>query len=408
MRQQRVALYYKCKTPSGWMRFPAALNKLKKVRPRYAQVGDQQILYPEGHYELRHYVNRKGVWKNVGEDATEAQRLQEQAANTLTATKAAEDAGIAVVSESSRVHLAKKSKEFIERQRTRNKVRHAKILETTLPDFIACVGVNYADQLTESVILKWYTSLRERGNSSKTIENKHVDVFTFLKWAGVNTKALAPHGKPTSTKKSVKVYTLEELDTLFAAMKKQYHKVIFELLQKTGLREREAMFLEWSDISFESGTLTLHVKPEYGFDIKDRAERTVPIPAELAETLLAWRKKNPKGRFVIGNSKGKPNGEMLVMLKRIARNAGLNCGVCQTCIEGADTSQQECQRWTLKKFRSTYVTTMLRNGIDPRTLMSWTGHEDLETIMLYMAQAQPEEVAHKVNRIVWTKREKAA
>jgi integrase len=409
LKTQKVALYYRCKTPDGWKRLPAALNKLKKVRPRYAQVGDEQILYPDGHYVLRHYVNRKAVWKDAGEDATEAQRLQQQTMSTFSATKAADEAGIAVVTEEGRVNLARKAGEYVLRQRNRGKLRHVKVLSRQLPDFLQSVGVTYADQLSEGLMLKWYGELQtESKNKSYTIHNKHVNIFGFLKWAGVETKSLAPNGPPQFVTQAVKVYTPEELDLFFSKIKKPYHRLVFEVLLKTGMREQEAAYLEWHNFDFERGTVTVLWKPEYGFQIKDRAERVIPLPDGLAESLLAWRKARPKSNFVLGNSRDKANTEWLPMLKRIVRRGGLTCGRCATCKEENKKRYTRekggCERWTLKKFRSTYTTMMLRSGkVDPRTLMEWTGHSRLETIMLYMAPAEAKESKEKVNSVEWTR-----
>jgi len=85
MKNPKVSLYWHCKTPDGWRRLPAVLGRNGKVRPRYAQVGDEQILYPTGHYEVRHYENRKVVWRNVGDDAAVALAAQQQQQKALKA-----------------------------------------------------------------------------------------------------------------------------------------------------------------------------------------------------------------------------------------------------------------------------------------------------------------------------------
>jgi hypothetical protein len=97
MGQQAVTLYWKCKTPEGWKRYPAAIGRNGKVRPRYAQVGNAQIGFPDGHYELRHYEGRKTKWVNVGDDASIAQAKQLQFAKTLRAVSAAEEAGTKIL-----------------------------------------------------------------------------------------------------------------------------------------------------------------------------------------------------------------------------------------------------------------------------------------------------------------------
>jgi hypothetical protein len=72
----KVTLYWTGKTPGGWKRYPAAIERNGKVRPRYAQVGGAQQLFETGHYECRHLEDGKTVWKNVGEDASIARAEQ--------------------------------------------------------------------------------------------------------------------------------------------------------------------------------------------------------------------------------------------------------------------------------------------------------------------------------------------
>ena len=43
---------------------------------------------------------------------------------------------------------------------------------------------------------------------------------------------------------------------------------------------------------------------------------------------------------------------------------------------------------TLRKFRSTYATRMLRSGFDVRKVQHWMGHKSLETTMRYLAPAR--------------------
>ena len=52
---------------------------------------------------------------------------------------------------------------------------------------------------------------------------------------------------------------------------------------------------------------------------------------------------------------------------------------------------KECELWFLHKFRSTYATTLLRNGVDIRTVQKLMGHSDLGSTMRYL---RPEEDAH--------------
>jgi len=78
------------------------------------------------------------------------------------------------------------------------------------------------------------------------------------------------------------------------------------------------------------------------------------------------------------------------------RAAELDCGQCEGC-----KGTTECSRWYLHKFRATYTTTLLRNGVDARTVMAFTGHEDLATVLRYLAPAGDQPMQAKISKIAW-------
>ena len=394
MAAPKVTLYWTCKTPEGWKRYPAAIGRNGKIRPRFAQVGTAQKFFETGHYECRYLENGKTVWRNVGEEAAIAQADQLHASRLLTAQISAEAAGTVIIETPGRVNLRTKAKEYEERQIARGKKRAAVTFRQAVEEFMSVVRVPYADSLTEPLIMRWYAALRAKKNSDRTIYNKHVSVFGFLSWAGVDTKKLTAKA-PTFTEKAVEVYRADELKTFFASLSSPYHRIVFEVLLKTGLRMQEAMHLEWHQLDFKAGTLTVRERNEDGFEIKDRAERTLPIPADLIRHLRAWKEEHG-GKFVLGTSNDTPNWKWLPLLKRLVRQAGLNCGHCVGCKE-----QNECERWYLHKFRATYTTFLLRSGIDPRTVMQYTGHADMATVMRYLSPAELPDTQKKVNSIAW-------
>jgi integrase len=396
MTTPKVTLYWVCRTDKGWKRFPAAWGRNGKIRPRFAQVGKAaQTFFGTGHYETRHLEDGKTVWKNVGEDAAVAQAAMMHTTKTLTARVAAEDAGTTIVETDGRVNLKSKMADFQQHQRARGKKRAVVTYTTAVEEFLPLVKIQYADQLTENHIDRWHTALREKGNSNRTIYNKHVSIMGWLKWCKVDTKKLAERA-PDFTEKDVEVYDPAELKRLFDSLTDPYHRIVFEVLLKTGLRMQEAMFLRWPDFDFRHGTLKVTARNEDGFDVKDRAERTLPIPADLIEHLKEWKKEHT-GRLVLGTSlNDTPNWKWLPLLKRLARQAGLNCGHCVGCKE-----QDECERWYLHKFRATYTTFLLRSGIDVRTVMQYTGHSDLATLMRYLKPAEGPDTQTKINSITW-------
>jgi integrase len=95
---------------------------------------------------------------------------------------------------------------------------------------------------------------------------------------------------PDYTEKEVEIYNRQELKTFFAACKTDYSRVVFKLLLQTGLRMREAMHLGWHNVDFHAKVIRIRENRSAGSTIKDRSERSVPIPDDLLALLKAWRR----------------------------------------------------------------------------------------------------------------------
>jgi integrase len=147
------------------------------------------------------------------------------------------------------------------------------------------------------------------------------------------------------------IYEPSDLKAFFDSLETDYDRLLFDVLLKTGLREREAMHLEWVDISHTRRVLQVRSKPKYSHKIKDAEEREMPLAGVLSEQLQHYREKHPKHRLVfgkLGGTEDKPDGHLLRRLKGLVKKAGLNCDHCSTCI-----SSKECEGWFLHKFRAT-------------------------------------------------------
>jgi integrase len=241
-------------------------------------------------------------------------------------------------------------------------------------------GKRFIQEITASDLIEYQKYLKSFGLSPDTIASRYAAVITFLKSVGVT---LSKHDRPKVQKKLVQIYTDEQLERFFAACDES-ERVLFQFFLMTGLRKSEAVFCAWSDIDLKHGAVRVTSKAEYGFNLKDYAERQVPLPAALIESLQKWRKKST-GVLVFPNSNGKPwkhRAHLLELCKRIARRAGLN----------------EEEFW-LHKFRSTFATRCLRAGVDLATVQRWLGHSDLDTVSKYVMHASGAEAKKLIDRV---------
>lgn len=110
------------------------------------------------------------------------------------------------------------------------------------------------------------------------------------------------------------------------------------------------------------------------------------------------QEQHPGQSLILGTKGGTPDRKMLRALKALAKRAKLNCGKC----DGCKGNNRECQEFTLHKLRRTFITAMLRNGFDLRTVQSWAGHRDIQSTMRYLRPASAKEIQDKLGRrIEW-------
>jgi integrase len=398
MANRAVTLYRKCKTPDGWKRYPAAMSSNGKVKPNGVVAGSVEAIFPIGHYELRSFEGSKTVWTRIEGNATEALASLKLAQKKSNAVATADGAGVQVVVDPKRTALRDAATKFVKAAVDRKAPEAAEIYKRTTDDFLDGCPKLFADQVCEDDVLQWHGRMRSRGLAERTVSNRHANLRAFLLSLGLNVKVVA--GKAPKFEKTMpEIYERQELTNFFASLALDYDRLLFDVLLTTGLREREAMHLEWVDLSTARKTLKVRSKRAYEHRIKDAEEREMPLTQDLVDRLSAYRDLHPKATLVFGAGGGKvdvPDGHLLRRLKLLVRKAGLNCETCETC-----RSNKSCSGWFLHKFRATYITMMLRSGLDLRTVMKLSGHADIESVMRYLRPAEGIEVQERVNSIDW-------
>jgi integrase len=335
------------------------------------------------------------IYRDAGENAAAAITAQTKAEHLLQAKVSAKQAGVKIEEVPGRLSLARELNRFVQAAEDRGSNSAAAVYRTAADEFLRIVGKTFADEITPEDILLHQRGLRKRGCEPRTIANRHASVTAFLRFCKLDVKTLAP-AKPKYEKTVPEVYSTEELRAFFASIKDEHLYLIFETLLKCGLRDQEAVYLTWDNIDFATGTLRVRSKPEFDFKIKDKEERDIPVPADLLERLKTYREKHPNGRLVTGTATDKPNRKLLRTLKRLVKAAGLNCNHCESC-----DKRKECERWWLHKFRATCITRLLQSGMDLRTVMKFSGHSDLESVMRYLSPAADAAIKAHVDRVKW-------
>lgn len=408
MANSKVSLLRRVRTPDGWRYYPAAYADNGRVKPGTAVVAGKEQKHEAGYYALRYYRQNRLIFEPLkGSTAAAAEgariRKESQFAAAINAVKQGLQV---VVPDPQRPTLAAELNRFIAAAIARGSTEAAEVYDLACREFLTVISARYADQILPEHVGVFHRALFTRGMSIRTVNNRHASVKAFLRFLGHDTKSLP---KPPRCDKTLpEIYTDDELDALFDAVVSQRENLLYTVLLQTGLREQEAVYLEWADIDSKRKILKLRSKTEkWGFRLKDFEEREIRLPDNLVDRLTAWKaargkvqpmKKDTEDCSLVFAKEGQPDGHMLRTLKRQVKSASLNCGECDGCL----SKSKECERFYLHKFRATYCTKLLRSGMDIRSVQALMGHSDLESTMRYVRPADAEQIESRINTIRWT------
>ena len=432
--EKKLGLMWYCKvnTPGKskstrgtmWRRFPCIIDHngcdhKRAVRVGYVMVKGKTdpVEYPEGRFQVRTWHQGKQTYQTLmgkdrpiqnGRDAVvmweammrRATKEAKVAAGELKQLKTIANAKVAYVTD-------------LEREQKLEAAENAKLV---LTEFETVCSSDHVKRITRDNVLDYHAALRKRGLSPRTIANRHNRLKSFLRWCKVDTKFM-PDEPKYDKKAPATIYTPEQLHALRNTAN-DYLRLAIDMALMLGLRDQELSHACWSDIDFHTRTFRVTSKPDLGFRIKDSEERLLPCPVELLDRLRKW-KQTTRGsqRLILGTKHRAVNHHILRMLKTLAQKAGLNCGACVTCLKHVPDAPdswrymtirrhdpkagQQCQQFTLHKLRRSYLTIMLRAGVDARTVQSLAGHSSLQTTLKYLSPATADQMQATVNSIAW-------
>ena len=403
MKCSKVRLYIRIRvSPKGYRFVPPVFHRNGTPRTGFALVGGKPVSHPEGIYYLRFLRDGKRIWEKVGPDADVAVvTLQntEQDLRDVALGRTAQPTSPAASSDPppspSQVFLASAVDLYIERLkklgRSFKTVREAKRI---LDLFAGQFPSKAISEITSDDLINHMGFLRDRGLSERTISNHIIRITALLRKHKI-VDLLGPEEKPQYEEPEVEAYDADQLKALFAAADDE-ESLLYEFILNTGLREQEVMNCSWPNIDFKGKLVKVRSKPIAGFRIKDKQERSVPVPDSLIDDLKE-RKRHSTSALVFPGPSGKPNGHLLRQLKGLAHRAGLNCGECvgkpyrtkkgklkpgRCC-----ATHPTCKEWGLHKFRKTFATMHNEAGVPVTTIQRWLGHSDLATTLRYVAIA---------------------
>jgi integrase/recombinase XerD len=370
-------------TTEGNRYCPVVVGPNGRIKPDWVMVNERQEKHPEGAYYLDWNEDGKRRRMSVGTDAASAYNSRARKQRELDAIAA----GLIVsnpIEDDSRLRIRSAVDDFLEEVQLSRQRKTWRGYCVSLSYFQESCDKRFLEETERRDLLRFAAFLRDTKElSPRTVHNKFSDVLTFLQAQGM-PKLIGKNDHPRFIEQEVSIYEEEELSKLHTVCS-PYHSTLYDFFLMSGFREQEAMHLILSNVRFSSNIVEMRWKPQLKWTPKAYKEREVPVPNDLLEILEAHRRFLPAARasaqaLVFSTASGKRDTHMLRALKRNVRKAVLNP-----------------DDFWLHKFRATFATTHLQAGVDLRTVMTWMGQTNLESIIRYLKPARNRTVIEKVN-----------
>jgi integrase/recombinase XerD len=335
VKTHKVRLYIRVRLSDGRYAFlDPVWNRNHTLRAAYVLRNGHPEHHPEGTYYLRFLSSGKRVWQAAGAEADAAlaalrnveHDLRSISLGRLTPETTARPE-VAAPPKAESASLADAIAAYLGEVRRFRSYKTIAACRHMLTLFSSRFPGKAVNEITRDDLLDHMSALQEKGLSDRTIYNHIMRIGTLLKANGV-VGLFSPADKPQYDEKDVEAYNSDQLTALFAAASPE-ERILFEFFLGTGFREQEVMYTTWKNVDFHGKVVSVRSKAEMGFRIKDKEERSSPVPDSLIAP-LATRKRQSTSMLIFPGDSGKPNGHFLRVLQKLAFRAGLNCGECVT------------------------------------------------------------------------------
>jgi integrase len=376
MANRKASIWMYVKVGDRWRYVKPVEGRNHKLKAGSCLVDGVEQHHPDATYYIRYREGSKTVWRKCSSaaDATVAAERQEAYlaafAHGLTPKQQYDKAPVPVMM--SDVLLA-----WLEEYRLSHRPESFKLMEATLNEFHGWNRKNLVAKITRVDLLRYRAwCIETQKNEPRTAANKMLRVNQFIR----AVLKLDP-GKGPVTVKDGKFTELEptvfnddELEAFFKECD-AFRFAVFKTYLMAGLRKAELENLTWGDVDFTAGVI--RITPKKDWQPKTWDARTIEVP----DALLTILQELPlRGKLVFANGSGHMYTHSWDDCKKIAKKAKV----------------EDCHP---HKFRATFATRNLQNGLDLKTVQALLGHRDIASTMRYLAKAESKKVRAKVNAV---------
>ncbi len=225
------------------------------------------------------------------------------------------------------------------------------------------------EQANHAQIRGWVIENMEDGLTAKSVNRKIASVRAYFKFL---LKREVISIDPTSrisalkTPKKLPAFIKEtELQNLlnnieFSGSEGQRDRVLLEILYGTGIRLNELIHLKWSDVQLQEGVIKVLGKRN--------KERIIPIPQELINLLLLYKKENTLGSKYVITTDGQKQSYPMFVYRKVSKYL---------------TLYTNSEKKSPHALRHTFATHLLNKGADLNAVKDLLGHTSLAATQVY-------------------------
>jgi len=248
------------------------------------------------------------------------------------------------------------------------------------------LGLRKLSALQPLDIQELYTVMATKGLSPRSIQIVHNILHSALKqavkWRMLSRNPAEYVERPKQTRREMMAMSPEDAAKFLGAAQGDRYYVFFSLGLDTGARPSELLALQWKDVDFEQGTITIQRTldyPESGGEFQfiepktSRSRRQIKISSTNVSNLREHRRTQSEQRLKVGpdwqtydlvfcTSEGKPLQRRNILrrhLRPVLKKAGLS------------------EELNLYSLRHSCATLLLSAGVNPKIVSERLGHASI-------------------------------
>lgn len=248
------------------------------------------------------------------------------------------------------------------------------------------LGAKKLSSLQPLDLQELYTGMRERGLSPRTIQIVHNILNRAfnqaVKWRVMATNPAQFADKPKQERREMQALAPEQAARFLEAAKDDRYFLYFALSLDTGARPSELLALQWKDIDFEQGRVTVRRTLEYtdyskGFSFNDpktpRSRRSITISQMNLNYLRDHRREQAEIRLKSG-AKWQPYD--LIFCTREGKPIQMR-NILRRHLRPILKRTELPQALNLYSLRHSCATLLLAAGVNPKIVSERLGHASI-------------------------------